>query len=350
MRAAVLHAPHDLRVEDRPDPVCADDGVVIQVTYNGLCGTDTTEYTKGPMMVPLSVPHPGSGHVGPTTLGHEFIGTVVETGRSATEWMGRRVASGAGVSCGECAWCRRGRTNLCAHYYTLGLSTHGGLAEYVAAPASTLREIPDGCRDLDAALAQPLAVGLHAVDRSGVRPGDRVVLLGAGAIGSFILAGLTGHQGPVTALDIDAGHLEVARTLGATDTLLVDRDASAEDLRDLLPDGADVVIESSGVPGAAARSFALAERGGTVLLVGLTKPPQSLVLFDIVLRELDVRTTVAHVCDTDLPRALDLLTDHPLSDVLVDRVIGLDEVVEAGFEPLAAGTVHGKLLVDPRHG
>ncbi len=350
MRAAVLHAPHDLRVEDRPDPVCADDGVVIQVTYNGLCGTDTTEYTKGPMMVPLTVPHPNSGHVGPTTLGHEFIGTVVETGPSATEWMGRRVASGAGVSCGECAWCRRGRTNLCAHYYTLGLSTHGGLAEYVAAPARTLREVPDACPDIEAVLAQPLAVGLHGVSRAGVRPGDRVVLLGAGAIGSFILAGLAGHDGPVTALDVDDSRLGVARTLGATETRVIDREATPQDVRDLVPDGADVVIESSGVPGAAARAFALAARGGTVLLVSLTKVPQPLDISDIVLREVDARTTVAHVCDTDLPAALDLLTRRPLSSVLVERVVPLEDVVEQGFEQLAAGTVHGKLLVDPRHG
>lgn len=350
MRAAVLHAPHDLRVEDRPDPVCADDGVIVQVTYNGLCGTDTTEYTKGPMMVPLTTPHPGSGHVGPTILGHEFIGTVVETGPQAREWMGRRVASGAGVSCGQCAWCRRGRTNLCASYYTLGLSTHGGLADLVSAPASTLREIPDGCPDVEAALAQPLAVGLHGVARSGVRPGDRVVLLGAGAIGAFILAGLDGHDGPVLALDIDEGRLATARTLGATETRLIDRDASPEDLRDLVPDGADVVIECSGVPGSAARAFALAARGGTVLWVGLTKPTQPLELAGVVLREIDVRTTVAHVCDTDLPAALDLLTRRPLSAVLVDRVVPLERVVEDGFEPLAAGAVPGKVLVDARRG
>ena len=116
-------------------------------------------------------------------------------GPGAESWTGRRVACGAGVSCGTCAWCLRGRTNLCAGYYTLGLSTHGGLARYAAAPASTLREIPDGCPDIEAALAQPLAVGLHGVARAGVQPGDTVVLLGAGAIGSFILAGLSATMG-----------------------------------------------------------------------------------------------------------------------------------------------------------
>jgi len=356
MRAAVLHAPHDLRVEDRPEPSCPDDGVVVEVRYNGLCGTDATEYAKGPMMVPLTVAHPGSGHVGPTVLGHEFIGTVVQAGAAHQEWLGRRVASGAGVWCGDCRWCRQGRTNLCARYYTLGLSTHGGLAERVAVPAQTLRAIPQDCPDLDAALAQPLAVGLHAVARAGVRPGDRVVVLGAGAIGSFILAGLAGlnggagHDGPVTALDIDPSRLTVAGALGATTTQLIDRDATDADLRALVGDGADVVVESSGVPGAAGRAIAMAARGGTVLLVGLTKVAQPLNLADLVLREVDLRTTVAHVCDSDLSTALDLLDRKRLAALLVDRVVPLDDVVQGGFEPLVAGAATGKLLVDPRRG
>jgi (R,R)-butanediol dehydrogenase/meso-butanediol dehydrogenase/diacetyl reductase len=349
MRAAVLHAPHDLRLEDRPEPECGPDEVVIEVTYNGLCGTDATEYAKGPLMVPLSVAHPASGHVGPTILGHEFIGTVVDVGADAAVWSGRRVASGAGVSCGACAWCVRGRTNLCAHYYTLGLSTHGGLARFVAAPVSTIREIPDGCADIEAALAQPLAVGLHGVTRSGVRPGDTVVVLGAGAIGSFLLAGLSGHDGPVVAMDVDPGRLETARVLGATETHLIAGDASADDLRSLIPRGADVVIESSGAVGSAQRAFALAARGGSVLLVGLTKQPQPIELADLVLREIDVRTTVAHVCDADLPAALDLLTARPLAAIVVDRVVTLDDVV-AGFERLASGAARGKIVVDPRHG
>src|SRR4051794_31127364 len=113
MRAAVLYAPGDLRVEERPEPICGPGTVVLAVRYNGLCGTDVTEYTKGPMLTPLRTTHPGSGHVGPTILGHEFVGEVVEAGAGAQRWLGRRVASGAGVSCGACALCRRGRTNLC---------------------------------------------------------------------------------------------------------------------------------------------------------------------------------------------------------------------------------------------
>ena len=348
MRAGVLHQPGDLRIEDRPDPAPAPGGVVIEVAYNGLCGTDATEFTKGPMMVPLHTRHPGSGHVGPTVLGHEFVGTVVDAAPDARHLLGRRVACGAGVSCGECAWCRRGRTNLCARYFTLGLSADGGLATYVGAPAATCVEIPEGCSLESAALAQPLAVGIHAARRSGVRPADSVVLLGAGAIGSFVCAGLEGHDGPLLAIDVDQGRLDAARALGATDTALVSPTAGPDEVGALVDGGADVVFETSGVPGAVERAFALTARGGTVVLVGLNSAPTTLSLAPVVLREVDVRTTVAHVCGDDLPAALDVLARRDLGASMVDRVIRLEDVVEQGLRPLAAGAVAGKVLVDPR--
>jgi (R,R)-butanediol dehydrogenase / meso-butanediol dehydrogenase / diacetyl reductase len=350
MQAGVLHGPHDLRVENVADPICGPGDVVIAVAYNGLCGTDASEYTKGPGMVPLHTRHPGSGHVGPTVLGHEFIGTVVEAGRDVASWKGRRVACGAGVSCGSCSWCKAGRTNLCTAYYTLGLSIHGGLAEFVAAPSTTCRVIADECADLDAALAQPLAVGIHAAKRADVRPGATVVLLGVGAIGSFIAAALAGHDGPIIAIDVDDGRLDVARQLGATATHRIAPDASPSDVRDLVPLGAEVVFETAGVNGAAARALAMATRGGTVMLVGLNRTPQPLELADVVLREVDIKTTVAHVCDSDLPRALELLTLRPLSGLLLDRVVPLSDVVAGGFERLARGSATGKILVDPRRG
>ena len=348
MRAGVLHAPGDLRIEDRPVPVPTADEVLVRVTLNGLCGTDATEYSKGPMMVPLERQHPGSGHVGPTILGHEFMGTVVDAGHNARRLVGRRVVSGAGVSCGRCAWCTHGRTNLCASYYTLGLSTHGGLANYVAVPAGTCFEVPEGCMDQDAALVQPLAVGMHAVRRAGLRPGQDVLLLGAGAIGSFVLAGLSRHDGRVVAADVARERLEAAKALGASHTVLIDTDAGDEQFDGLFPDGAPVVFETSGVPGSAARALRLAARGGTVVLVGLTSTPQPLELAPVVLREVDIRTTVAHVCAVDVPDALSLLAERPLAAVIVGDVVPLERVVPDGLEALVAGRAPGKVLVDLR--
>jgi (R,R)-butanediol dehydrogenase/meso-butanediol dehydrogenase/diacetyl reductase len=350
MRAGVLHGALDLRVETVADPVAGLNDVIIEVAYNGLCGTDASEYGEGPAMVPLAVRHPGSGHLGPTVLGHEFIGTVIDAGSAASSWRGKRVACGAGVSCGVCKWCRVGRTNLCERYYTLGLSIDGGLAEYVAAPARTCRAIPDNCADIDAALAQPLAVGIHAAYRAGVQPGDTVVLLGVGAIGSFVVAALAGHDGPIIALDVDDARLDVARQLGATEVHRSLPDASPAEVRSLLPVAADVVFETAGVSGSAARALAMATRGGTVMLVGLNRSPQPLELADVVLREVDVKTTVAHVCDSDLPKALDLLTRNHLSSLLLDCVVPLADVVADGFGRLIGGRAAGKILVDPRHG
>lgn len=283
-------------------------------------------------------------------MGHEFIGTVVDAGAKARHRIGERIACGAGVSCGSCSRCRDGRTNLCASYYTLGLSTHGGLAQFAAAPSSTCVRIPDGVTDIDAGLAQPLAVGIHSVDRAGLRPGSTVVLLGVGAIGSFICAALEAHDGPVVAVDIDQKRLDVARSLGASATHLVEPDTSAASLKDLIPSGAQTVFETSGVMGAAERAYDLVDMGGDVVLVGLNKTPQPLQLAGIVLREVNTKTTVAHVCATDIPAALGILERVPMSGILPAAVIALEDVVSEGFEPLVAGSVSGKLLVDPRVG
>ncbi len=350
MKAGTLYARHDFRVEVQPDPQCGDDDVLIEVAFNGLCGTDATEYSKGPMMVPLESRHPGSGHVGPTILGHEFVGTVVDAGANARSRVGERVACGAGVSCGRCDRCFEGRTNLCREYYTLGLSTNGGLAEFVAAPSGTCFGIPDGASDKEAALAQPLAVGIHSVNRANVTAGDCIVVLGVGAIGSFICTALRNHDGPVIAVDVDPKRLEVARQLGAAETICVSPDASVSDLRDAVPRTVDVAFEASGVTGAAQKAFSLVRNGGEVTLVGLNKTSEPLNLADIVLREVSMRSTVAHVCASDIPAALKLLVDFPLTEILPTQVISLEAVVHDGLEPLSRGVSSGKVLVDPRDG
>jgi len=357
MRAAVYHGRNDVRVEERPVPRAEPGEVLLRVTRSGICGTDAAEFARGPGMFPVERAHPVSGHRGPMIMGHEFIGEVVETTQDARSLAGRplvagtRVATGAGVSCGDCSWCRAGRTNLCARYWTLGLNADGGLAEYAAVPASTCVEIADGCADDAAGLAQPLAVGLHAARRVDVGPADTVVLNGAGAIGSFILCGLAGRRPErIVAVDVDDERLATAAALGATDTVNVagGRDP-VEAVAEVLggPGAASVVIEASGVDGAAQRALRMAARGGRVLLVGLAHGPQPLELADAILRELDMLTTVAHVCGEDVPEALALLADGRVAGHLLDRVIGLDSLVEDGLGALVGRTARGKILVDP---
>jgi (R,R)-butanediol dehydrogenase / meso-butanediol dehydrogenase / diacetyl reductase len=340
VRAAVYHGPGNIRIESVRDPERATPtDVMIEVTRAAICGTDSSEWAHGPL---LAKP--------PVILGHEFVGRVVDAG-SEVEGLaiGDRVTSGAGISCGECDWCRAGRTNLCARYRTLGLQVDGGLAEYVVSPAAICRQVPDRVPDDAAATAQPLAVALHAVRRSGLEAGQSCVVIGAGGIGAFVVAGAAAKgASPLVALDIDDERLETARRLGAERAINVRaRDLSEAILSATDGEGPDVVIEASGAPHAPAAALAGVRRGGRVLLIGLQAAPRELDLLAFTAREVELVTTLAHVCDVDLPDSLALLESSDVADVVIDRVIPLDDLVEAGIRPLAEGSAKGKIVVTP---
>ena len=346
MKAAIFYEAGDMRLEEIDIPTISDNQVLVKVKYNGLCGTDATEFTKGPMMTPLKTRHPGSGHLGPLVLGHEFIGTVVACGKNVQSMSGKRIACGAGISCGKCSRCLEGRTNLCLNYYTLGISTHGGMAEYVAADAEFCIPIPDSLSDEDAAMAQPLAVGIHGVTRSGVKKGDTVIVLGVGAIGCFVVVGLLKLGVEIIAVDIDQGRLDVAHQLGVSQTFLIEKDVTPEQIKGQIGKSADVVFETSGAPGAIPRALALTEKGGTCMLMGLNKSPEGVTFSDPVLREITLQTTVAHVCATDMPAALEILATTNVADLLRGPVYPLANFKDA-FEMLTSGKPTGKILVQP---
>jgi (R,R)-butanediol dehydrogenase/meso-butanediol dehydrogenase/diacetyl reductase len=342
VRAAVFHGPRDVRIENVPDPEGPDAGeVILEILRAAICGTDASEWDHGPVLC-----RPG------VVLGHEFVGSVVDIGADVTDVrVGDRVVSGAGISCGGCFWCLQGRTNLCAEYRTLGLQVDGGLAEYVASPASICRHVPAACDDDAAAMTQPLAVALHALSRVAQGSDETVAVIGAGGIGSFIIAAASRRavDGRVVAIDIDAGRLETASALGATETA----DATGLDLAKLLLEltdglGFDVVIEASGAPHAPSAAIAGARRGGRVLLVGLHGAPCEIDLTQTIVREIDIVTTVAHVCDSDIPAALELLAESNIAAVTAGPRISLDALVEEGLRPIAERQALGKILVSPR--
>jgi (R,R)-butanediol dehydrogenase/meso-butanediol dehydrogenase/diacetyl reductase len=349
MTAAVYHGRRDVRIETRPIPVAAEGQVLLKVLRSGICGTDATEFKSGPIMFPIDRPHPNSGHQGPLVIGHEFVGEIVDLpgDSSAGFAVGDHVASGAGVSCGECARCLEGRTNLCERYVTHGLNIDGGLAEYVAVAASTLVRIPQDCGLDDAGVAQPLAVGLHAARQAKAKKGDRILLFGAGAIGTFILAGLVSLvDTDITVVDFAGERLERARRLGASRVVPVDADTTSA-LREVVgPRGADVVIEATGAAGQLALALDFVRPGGTILGVGLPSAHQELDVHRLVLSEVTIATTVAHICGEDMAPALDILASTGLGDELVEGVYGLDEV-PTQLARLAAGEIRGKVLFDP---
>jgi len=341
MRAAVFHGSHDVRVEDVSDPSSPAPGeVVLKVLRAAICGTDAAEWDHGPVLC-----RPG------VVLGHEFVGRVVELGNDVTDLrVGDRVVSGAGISCGRCPWCLRSRTNLCAEYRTLGLQVDGGLAEYVTSPAAICYLVPDVCDDDAAAMTQPLAVALHALSRVALGRDESVAVIGVGGVGSFIVAGASRRavDGRVVAIDIDSEKLTTASELGANEAI----DATGHDLATLLRElsdgiGFDVVIEASGATHApSAASFGV-RRGGRVLLVGMHAEPREIDLTRLILREVDVFTSVAHICDSDIPAALELLAETDVAAITAGPRIPLEVLVEDGLRPLAEQRADGKILVTP---
>lgn len=350
MKAAVFHGRRDVRVEGVPEPGEPGPGeVLLRVSACSICGTDVSEFLHGPLMVPLTQRHPASGHLGPTILGHEFVGRVVAAGPDTSLALGQRVVPGAGYWCGACRWCLDGRPNLCASYYVFGLHAHGGLATYARVPAKMCHAVLDGCPDEWAAMAQPCAIALHAARRSGAQPGDTVALIGVGGIGSFLLSALRAlGVEAIIALDVSRERLATATRLGAWQTLLADTDAGAasELVRGLTDgQGADVVIEASGAPAATLLALSCVRRGGRVLQVGLPAEAVPLPLRQFTVPEIDLVTTNGHVCATDLPQALALLAETDLARTLLHRVIPLGALVDEGLLALAERRVGGKVVV-----
>jgi (R,R)-butanediol dehydrogenase / meso-butanediol dehydrogenase / diacetyl reductase len=339
VRAAVYRGRGAIEIEDVPEPSGPAEGEVqLRVLRAAVCGTDSAEWDHGPV---LAKP--------PVILGHEFIGEVASVGSGVADFaVSDRVVSGAGVWCGACEWCLEGRTNLCQSYYTLGLHVNGGLAEYVNVPTKTLLHVPEELTDNGAALAQPQAVAMHAVNRSGVRPGDSCVVIGIGGIGAFIVAAASARGvADLIAVDIDPERLETAERLGASATF----NATGRDLETVIreaagPGGPRVVIEATGASHAPSAAFQGVRRGGRVLLVGLQGAPREVDLLSLNVREVEVTTTLAHVFAQDLAASLDVLRTTAIVDVVLEKVVSLDQLVDEAIAPLAERRAKGKVVVD----
>ena len=169
--ASVYRGPGDIVFEQREVREPGPGEVLVRVGVCGICGSDATEYARGPV---LARP--------PMVLGHEFAGTVERTGPGVAGFPpGASVVAGAGIACGACKMCQAGRTNLCTSYSTLGLQHDGGLQGYVVAPASTLLDVSDAGLPMDTlGLAQPMSIAVHTVRRSGLTSGQDAVIVGVG--------------------------------------------------------------------------------------------------------------------------------------------------------------------------
>jgi (R,R)-butanediol dehydrogenase / meso-butanediol dehydrogenase / diacetyl reductase len=345
MRVAEYRGISDVAIAERAVPSPGPGEVLVRVGACGICGSDATEYGLGPHLVPVHE----DGSNDPVVLGHEFAGTVEAVGPGVAGLaVGALVVSGAGISCGTCVMCAAGRTNLCRSYTTVGFHRDGGLAGYAVVPAQTLLDVTTSGLGLDTlALAQPLAVAVHAVRRSGLGAGQDAVIIGAGGIGTFIafVAASTGAR--VLVVDFNEERLSLARTLGAFATANA-REGALPELIARFGLDPQVFFEVSGsVPGLQS-ILSAALPGAVIVPVGIQKQPFPADLSSWTLREYTIVGTVAHVIRDDLPESVRLLGTRPDWSDVAGTVLPLDLLVAEGLDPLLSGTpAQIKTLVDP---
>jgi L-iditol 2-dehydrogenase len=252
MRCALLHAPGDVRVEQRPDPVAAAGESVVRITSVGLCGSDLHWFAAGAI---------GDAAIDrPLVLGHEMAGVVVDG-----PLAGRSVGLDPALPCGRCHECARGVEHLCTRMHFAGHGgTDGGLRELVAWPDERLHLLPDGYDPASGALLEPLGVAVHSADLAHLRPGWTVAVTGCGPIGLMLLQ-LAARAGcEVVAVEPLAHRRAAAVRAGAVATL------APEALTGSGREGScDVAFEVSGTDDGLARAAALVRPGARVVVVGI---------------------------------------------------------------------------------
>lgn len=249
MRAYELHGVNDLRREDIEKPEIPSGWVLVQVKASGICSSDIPRIFTN-----------GTYHF-PTIPGHEFSGVVAAYGEGVPEErVGKRVGIFPLIPCRTCPQCRQKKYEMCEHYDYLGSRRDGGFAEYVAVPDWNLMELPENVSFREAAMLEPLSVALHAVKRSGVKPGDTAAVIGTGMIG-FAAAAWAKALGAETVFVIGRGEAKraIAEQIPGISYVMEEESKAIQ---------ADVVVEAVGTPQAVSSAVLLARPGGSIVLMG----------------------------------------------------------------------------------
>ena len=338
MRAVRYHAARDVRVEQVPEPDrLGAHELLVRPRYCGICGTDLHEYVAGPIVTPVS-PHPLTGAQNPQILGHEFAADVLEVGaevRSARP--GDRVAIMPLIFCGECYFCLRGLNHLCTRMACVGLSwAWGGLGELAVVAEYQVAVLPDALSYEQGALIEPAAVSEYGVQRGGVRPGDSVLVAGAGPIGALaVLAASAAGAGAVYLSEPNAVRAGAAEHLGASAIFNPAQTSVPDEVRERTGGiGVDVAIECAGNARALNDCVLATRRAGTVVQTGLHVGPAEVEPMVWSQNDLTIVGTWCYrVYDWQRIAALIGSGAFPVERVITSK-IGLEATVPEGIEAL----------------
>lgn len=352
MKAAVFHDAKDIRIDEVPAPTAVGSHEVrLKPFWCGICGTDLHEYAVGPIVIPTK-PHALNGSQAPQILGHEFSGEVLEIGSQVKNVaVGDRVSVMPLLFCGRCYYCQRGMNHLCRTMGCVGLSYEwGGIAEETVVPAMSVSQLPDSMTNEQGALVEPTAVAAYGVDSAGVRPGDTVLITGAGPIGA-LAALYSSHLGAnVYISEVNPNRQALARSLDVGELF----DPTATDVVDEIKArtggiGVDAVIECSGNERALQTALSAVRKAGTIAQTGLHTAPAS--IDPMILSEFDItlRGTWCYPV-TDWSRIIDLIGNQGLPvEQVVSAKISMHDIVEKGFEVLLSPTGEmAKVLVEAK--
>lgn len=313
MRAAFLDAPHRIAIRETPTPEVGEHDVLVRLTSVGLCGSDVHFWEHG-RVGDLVVEEP-------LILGHEAAGVIAAVGGAVDPArVGERVAVDPQRPCRRCRACLGGRYNLCSDMrFPSAPPVHGAFAEYLAAPADLAFMVPDGMSDDEAALLEPLSVGIAAVRKAGAGAGSRVLVTGAGPIGVLTAAAACASGATeVVVSDPLATRREVALAHGATSVL----DPTAGPLPE---ERFDALVDASGAPRAIDAGLRALRPGGVAVMVGMGADRIDLDLFRVQSRELRVEGLFRYV-DT-WPASIALVASGRVEVAsLVSAVVGLDDL------------------------
>jgi (R,R)-butanediol dehydrogenase/meso-butanediol dehydrogenase/diacetyl reductase len=342
MRAAIITGRGQVELQEFPEPVASSGGVVVDVRYCGICGTDVHAYQSGD-------PYPAA------LCGHEWAGAVREVGEGVTDLQpGDRVSVAILPPCGTCRQCVAGHPGSCRRALaSLGGgdpagSPHGGYAPTIAVSAARVARIPDGMSDETAAQVEPATVAYHGVRRSLLRLGDVVAVTGAGPIGLFTLQwARAAGASQVIVVEGSPRRSELASLLGA-DLVVPPGPEAREAVRDATGGvRADVVFECAGRPEAIEAAAELARTGGSLTIVGLSDR-DALIRPSVWLgEELNITCSMAYQ-RAEFDRCIAMLAaGRVVAEPLHTRTVGL-EGLSTAFEALAAGpAAEVKVLVRP---
>ena len=284
MKASRFLGNKTFAVTDLPTPYAGPGELVLRNQVCGVCGTDVHIYHG----------EPGSADVNPpVVLGHEYSGEVVEVGEGVTGFaVGDHVTVDPNIYCGHCAYCQNGKKQLCPSMEAIGVTRDGGFAQYSRIPASQAFKLEPTVPWEAAAMAEPLACCLHGIDLAGIQVGDKVCVVGGGAIGLLMvqLAKLSGAS-QIVLSEPNEKRRQVGLQLGANAAIDPTRPDAQEAFAQVLGGGANVVIECVGNVPAVKSAFQFAGKGATVLLFSVPKVDATfdLPLFEVYKKELTIK-------------------------------------------------------------